>query len=58
MYPKSYAFIEFPLSEFPTRAHPDALALVRDDTIWSQLVPRADPTEELFTVVDCITRPH
>lgn len=50
IYPESYAFIEFPLSEFPARAHPDALAFVRDDTIWSQLVPCTDPTEELFTL--------
>lgn len=34
-----YAFEEFPLVDFPTRARPDALALVRDDQVWSQLVP-------------------
>lgn len=42
--------MEFPLDEFPSSVDPDALALVRDDEIWSQLVPCDDPTEELFTI--------
>lgn len=50
VYSSSYAFVEFPISEFPAKAHPDALAFVRDDTIWSQLIPCSDSTEELFAL--------
>lgn len=39
VYDGVYAFDEFPLSEFPSKARSDALALVRDDAVWSQLVP-------------------
>ncbi|MBC2657012.1 hypothetical protein H7A76_16360 [Pseudomonas sp. MSSRFD41] len=49
-FPGTYAFLEFPLSSFPGAVHPDALALVRDDKVWSQLVPCADFEQELFTV--------
>ena len=48
--PGTYAFLEFPLSSFPDAAHPDALALVRDDKVWSQLVPYKDVGQELFGV--------
>jgi hypothetical protein len=47
-YPDSYAFLEFPLSEFPRSARADALAFVRDDEVWSQLVPCSDGSESLF----------
>jgi hypothetical protein len=50
VYQDSYAFHEFPLSDFPGRARADALALVRDDCMWSQLVPCDDPREDLFTL--------
>ena len=43
----SYVFEEVPLSEFD-RLTPDALALVRDDEVWSQLVRSDDETKELF----------
>jgi len=49
-YSESYAFLEFPLSQFSSQVRSDALALVRDDEVWSQLVPCDDPTEELFTI--------
>ena len=49
-FPGTYAFLEFPLSSFPGAAHPDALALVRDDKVWSQLVPCEDVGQELFGV--------
>ncbi|WP_350022762.1 DUF6196 family protein [Pseudomonas protegens] len=49
-FPGTYAFLEFPLSSFPGAARPDALALVRDDKVWSQLVPCADVEQELFAV--------
>ena len=47
VYEGSYAFQEFPLSQFPQAIDPAALALIRDDR-WSQLVPCDDPHEELF----------
>lgn len=48
--PGTYAFLEFPLPSFPAAVRPDALALVRDDQVWSQLVPCADVEQELFGV--------
>jgi hypothetical protein len=41
------AFEEFPLSEFNVRARPDAFALVRDEQVWSQLLPYAGEGEKL-----------
>lgn len=46
----TYVFEEFALNEFARRADPDALALVRDDEVWSQLVPSNDASKELFGV--------
>jgi hypothetical protein len=50
VYPGLYAFEEFALGSFPTAARADALALVRDDNIWSQLVPCEIPGPDLFGV--------
>lgn len=50
VYAQPHAFLEFPLSEFPRQARVDALALVRDDRVWSQLVPCSDDKEDLFTL--------
>lgn len=50
IYPGTYAFLEFPLDQFPQAARADALALVRDDHVWSQLVPSQDAREERFGV--------
>ena len=38
VYDSAYAYEEFPLAEFGIRANAEALALVRDDSVWSQLV--------------------
>lgn len=46
----SYFFNEFPLDEFPNQVDPAALALVRDEYIWSQLIPSTDPSHELFKI--------
>lgn len=46
----TYAFEEFSLSDFLRDRREDALALVRDDEVWSQLVPSRDPSKELFQV--------
>lgn len=48
VYPGSYAFSEFALDEFPRAVRADALALVRDDCCWSQLVPCTDAGAERF----------
>ena len=45
-----YAFSEFPPDRFPDLVHPDALALVRDDDVWSQLAPHDGKTGEAFAV--------
>ena len=50
VYRGSYAFQEFPLSDFPGKPDPAALAFVRDDEVWSQLVPCSDKSEELFAI--------
>jgi hypothetical protein len=50
LYPGTYAFVEFPLDQFPAAVRGDALALVRDDNVWSQLVPSHDAQHELFGI--------
>ena len=52
LYSDLYAFEEFALGSFPSaaRADADALALVRDDNTWSQLVPCEIPSPDLFGV--------
>jgi len=50
IYRQSYAFHEFPLDDFPNSVNPDALALIRDDHVWSQLVPCSDKNQELFAI--------
>ncbi len=50
VYSDTYVFEEFPLDRFPASARADALALVRDDSVWSQLVPGTDAQQERFGV--------
>lgn len=50
LYPVTYAFLEFGLADFPLAVRPDALAIVRDDAVWSQLVPCRDEGQELFGI--------
>ena len=50
IFAESYTFEEFPLDDFPNLARQDALALVRDNQVWSQLVPCIDSTKELFKI--------
>ena len=45
-----YAFVERPLAEFPLALVAQALAFVRDDQVWSALVPSTDPAAERFFV--------
>lgn len=52
-YDEPHAFVEFPASAFPAAVDPRALALVRDEALWSQLVPNPDPQAERFLVFRC-----
>ncbi len=59
VYDGLFYFQEFPLAAFREHADPEALALVRDDRTWSQLVPYRGPAPvagsiELF----CLWRFH
>jgi hypothetical protein len=38
VYKEPYVFQEFGIEEFPAAASPHALAFIRDDDVWSQLV--------------------
>jgi hypothetical protein len=49
LYDGPHAFEEFPLSEFAAKARPEALALVRDDVVWSQLV-KTEKSSEPFAL--------
>ncbi|MBC8036874.1 MAG: hypothetical protein H7X89_06625 [Rhizobiales bacterium] len=40
-YEGAYAFAESAISDGPPALHPDALAAIRDEEVWSQLVPAA-----------------
>lgn len=48
VYDGKYVFEEFPLNDFTSLARSDALAIVRDDQVWSQLTPSCDESKELF----------
>lgn len=50
VYPDLYAFEEFPLKDFGEKANQDALCLVRDSEVWSQLVISNDKSKELFAI--------
>jgi len=49
IYGGTFAFEEFPLESFKN-ARADALALVRDNEVWSQLVPSNEESQELFSI--------
>ncbi|MDB9724609.1 DUF6196 family protein [bacterium] len=49
IYKGAFAFEEFPLADI-NRFNKEALALVRDDQVWSQLVPSSDQEQELFFI--------
>ena len=54
VYGVPYAFDEFPTTDFAFRADPHALALVRDDELFSQLRPATLNSAEPF----CLWRFH
>jgi hypothetical protein len=45
-----WTFLEMPLEHFPEGIRKDALALVRDEEVWSQLVPSNNNENELFSL--------
>jgi len=50
VYERPYAFVESACSHFPAELVPAALAFVRDEEVWSALVPSAEPEHEKFVV--------
>ena len=50
VYEEPYIFEEFPISDFRLKAKSETLAFVRDNEVWSQLIPSQDSTKELFKV--------
>ena len=51
VYDGTYAFEEFLMWDFPSKVRSEALALIRDNESWSQLVPSQDNQKELFKVL-------
>jgi hypothetical protein len=47
----SYCFEEFSIDELKDKVQNTALAFVRDEYVWSQLVPSQDTAKELFKVI-------
>lgn len=56
--PGDFAFIECPVSHFPNELVSQALALVRDDEVWSALVPATSAAAERFMVFSFHFRPN
>jgi len=50
VYEQSYAFVEINASRFPEELFPVALAFVRDEDVWSALVPASSPEQEQFVI--------
>jgi hypothetical protein len=48
--PDPHAFVEVSASCFPVELVTQAIAFVRDEDVWSALVPSADPRDERFVV--------
>lgn len=50
VYTAPYAYVEGPVQAFDIELTEKALALVRDDAVWSALVPSDSPAQEQFLV--------
>jgi len=50
VYAEPYAFIEVGVDEFPNHLVSRALAFVRDEDVWSALIPSSDPAHERFVL--------
>jgi Family of unknown function (DUF6196) len=53
----NHSFREFAVASFPTHLIEHALAFVRDEDVWSALVPDTDLTSEKFVVFSFHLRP-
>ncbi|WP_289501123.1 DUF6196 family protein [Gloeocapsopsis sp. IPPAS B-1203] len=54
IHERSYSFEEFPSAEFSIKAKQDALAIIRDNEVWSQHIYSGAASKELFKVVPSI----
>ena len=50
VYDRPYTFVEMDVSDFPKELLAAALAFVRDENVWSALVPSVKPEHEEFVV--------
>jgi len=50
VYENPYTFIEVPASRFPIELAAEALAFVRDEEVWSALIPSCSPKSEQFLI--------
>lgn len=50
VYERPWAFVEVNNSRFPEELLPVALAFVRDEDVWSVLVPTSSPEQESFVI--------
>ena len=50
IYDRPFAFVEVTVSSFPEELLPLALAFVRDEDVWSALVPSSSPDQEQFAI--------
>ena len=50
VYEGTYAFVEVNASDFPQHLVSESLAFVRDEDVWSALVPSTAPEHEKFTL--------
>lgn len=50
IYEGTYSFEEFLLADFAIKVNQEALAIVRDREVWSQLVRSGNSSRELFKV--------
>lgn len=50
VYECPYVFVEVSASRFPSELLSEALAFVRDEDVWSALVPGSSPGQEQFAI--------
>lgn len=50
VYSETYAFVEFDVAKFPSHLESQALAFVRDEDVWSALIPSVAAEQERFVL--------
>jgi hypothetical protein len=58
VYDRPYAFEEVSVDRFPSHHIGDALAFVRDSSVWSALVPQKHPAKEAFSIFSFHFQPN